>query len=190
MENWKGAALSLILRCQEQTWLCDQLQPPNEQTSDHAKMTYLQNAARATKELRSTQATGSQLALASGAAPTCKDYEALLKSAAPTYDRAHAPEKHQPTSSAERAGIWDANVAESFKRTAGHEGPFRPSDWEYKGSRHSVFVEWENGEIASEPLSVFGRDDPATCAACAHENGLLDEEGWRQFKNVAKREIL
>jgi hypothetical protein len=34
--------------------------------------------------------------------------------AASTYDRAHAPVKHQPTRSAERTDIWDANVTESF----------------------------------------------------------------------------
>jgi hypothetical protein len=43
-----------------------------------------------------------------------KDYEALLKSAAFTYDRDHAPAKHQPTRSAKRMDIWDANVTKSF----------------------------------------------------------------------------
>jgi hypothetical protein len=45
-----------------------------------------------------------------------KDYEALLKLAASTYDRAHAPAKRQPTRSAERMDIWDANVTESFHK--------------------------------------------------------------------------
>jgi hypothetical protein len=31
-----------------------------------------------------------------------------------TYNQAHAPAKHQPTRSAERTDIWDANVTESF----------------------------------------------------------------------------
>jgi hypothetical protein len=78
-------------------------------------MIYLQNAVYAIKELRLVQTTGSQLALANGTVPMYnKDYEALLKSAASTYDRAHAPAKHQPTRSAERTDIWDANVTESF----------------------------------------------------------------------------
>jgi hypothetical protein len=34
VENWKGTTLSFILHYQEQIWLYDQLQPPNEQTSD------------------------------------------------------------------------------------------------------------------------------------------------------------
>jgi hypothetical protein len=77
-------------------------------------MIYLQNAVYVIKELRSVQTTGSQLALANGTVPTYKDYKALLKLAASTYDRAHAPAKHQPTRSAECMDIWDANVAESF----------------------------------------------------------------------------
>jgi hypothetical protein len=82
MENCKGTTLSFILHYQEQIRLYDQLQPPNEQTSDHTKMIYLQNAVYAIEELRSVQTTGSQLALANGTVPTYKDYEALLKSAA------------------------------------------------------------------------------------------------------------
>jgi hypothetical protein len=114
VENWKGTALSFILHYQEQIRLYDQLQPPNEQTSDHVKMIYLQNAVYAIEELSLVQTTGSQLALANGTVPTYKDYEALLKSVASTYDRAHAPAKHQLTRSAKRMDIWDANITKSF----------------------------------------------------------------------------
>jgi hypothetical protein len=31
----------------------------------------------------------------------------------------------------------------------------------------------------SEPLNIFGKDDPVTCAVYACEHGLLDEEGWK-----------
>jgi hypothetical protein len=78
-------------------------------------MIYLQNAVYAIEELRSVQTTGSQLALANSTVPTYKDYEALLNvGAGSTYNRAHAPAKHQPTRSAKRTDIWDANVNESF----------------------------------------------------------------------------
>jgi hypothetical protein len=76
LENWKGTMLSFILHYQEQIQLYDQLQPPNEHTSDHAKMIYLQNAVYAIEELRSVQTTGSEKALANGTVPTYKDYEA------------------------------------------------------------------------------------------------------------------
>jgi hypothetical protein len=45
-----------------------------------------------------------------------KDYEALLKLVASTYDRAHAPAERQPTRSVERMDIWDANVTKSFHK--------------------------------------------------------------------------
>jgi hypothetical protein len=79
-------------------------------------MIYLQNAVYVIEELRSVQTTGSQLALANGTVPTYKDYKALLKSVASTYDQAHAPAKRQPTRSAKRTDIWDANVTESFHK--------------------------------------------------------------------------
>jgi hypothetical protein len=63
----------------------------------------------------------------------------------------------------------DSNGFWNFKHIVSHEGPFRASDPEYKGSRYNVLielengeitseplVEWENGEIMSEPLSIFG----------------------------------
>jgi hypothetical protein len=80
-------------------------------------MIYLQNAVYAIEELRSVQTTGSQLALANGTIPMYKDYKALIKLAASTYNQAHAPAKHQPTRSAERTDIWDANVTKSFHET-------------------------------------------------------------------------
>jgi hypothetical protein len=82
----------------------------------------------------------------------------------------------------------DGNGFWNFKRIVGHEGPFRASDPEYKGSRYNVLVEWENGEITSEPLNIFGKDDPVTCAVYACEHGLLEEEGWKRFKGIARRE--
>jgi hypothetical protein len=82
----------------------------------------------------------------------------------------------------------DGNGFWNFKHIVSHEGPFRTSDPEYKGSRYNVLVEWENGEITSEPLNILGKDDPVTCAVYAREHGLLEEEGWKQFKGIAKRE--
>jgi hypothetical protein len=73
----------------------------------------------------------------------------------------------------------DGNGFWNFKHIVSHEGPFRTSDPEYKGSKYKVLVELENGEITSEPLNIFGKDDPVTCAVYACEHGLLEEEGWK-----------
>jgi hypothetical protein len=58
----------------------------------------------------------------------------------------------------------------------------------HKGSRYNVLVEWENGEIMSEPLNIFGKDNPVTCAVYARKHGQLEEEGWKRFKGIAKCE--
>ena len=48
-------------------------------------------------------------------------------------------------------------------------------------------MEWENGEITAEPLSIIAADDPITCATYAKDNGLLDTPGWKRFKRLAMR---
>jgi hypothetical protein len=82
----------------------------------------------------------------------------------------------------------DGNGLWNFKHIVEHEGPFRTSDPEYKGSRYNVLIDWENGEITCEPLNIFGKDDPVTCTVYACEHRLLEEEGWKRFKGIAKRE--
>jgi hypothetical protein len=46
----------------------------------------------------------------------------------------------------------------------GHQGPLLWHDKDYNGSRFNVLVEWENGEITTEPLLVIAADDPVACA--------------------------
>jgi hypothetical protein len=75
-----------------------------------------------------------------------------------------------------------------FKRIVGHQGPLLRHNTDYNGSKFNVLVEWENGEITMEPLSVIAADDPVTCTVYAREKDLLDVEGWKQFWNLAKRE--
>jgi hypothetical protein len=49
-------------------------------------------------------------------------------------------------------------------------------------------IEWENGEITSEPLAVIAADDPVTCALYAKENDLLELDAWKRFKPIARRQ--
>ena len=80
------------------------------------------------------------------------------------------------------------SVLWKFNRITAHEGPLTRTHPSYKGSKYNVLVEWENGEITSEPLSIIAVDDPVSCAIYAKENGLLETEGWKRFKGIAKRE--
>ena len=75
-----------------------------------------------------------------------------------------------------------------FHQIISHQGPILPNHPEYKGSQYNLMIEWENGEITNEPLSVIAADDPVTCAIYARDNGLLDKPGWKRFKDIAKRE--
>jgi hypothetical protein len=74
-----------------------------------------------------------------------------------------------------------------FQCIVGHQGPLLRHDKDYNGSRFNVLVERENGEITTEPLSVIAADDHVTCAVYAREHDLLDVEGWKCFRNLAKR---
>ncbi len=81
----------------------------------------------------------------------------------------------------------ESDIVWKFKRITGHEGPLSKSHPNYNGSKYNVLIEWENGEVASEPLSVIIKDDPVTVALYAKDKGLLDTEGWKRVKNIAKR---
>ena len=42
-------------------------------------------------------------------------------------------------------------------------------------------VEWENGEVTTEPLSIMAADAPVVCAKYARDNGLLNTDGWKHL---------
>jgi hypothetical protein len=69
------------------------------------------------------------------------------------------------------------DVVWKFKRITSHQGPLTPKHSNYTGSTYSIMVEWENGETTMEPLQIIAKDDPATCAVYAKDNGSLDTPG-------------
>ena len=75
-----------------------------------------------------------------------------------------------------------------FRAIIGHQGPLLASEPDWKGSKYNVQVEWENGEIIFEPLSIIAADDRATFAAYAKENDLLALEGGHRFRSLAKKD--
>jgi hypothetical protein len=76
----------------------------------------------------------------------------------------------------------------NFWHIVSHKGPLTREHPDYKGSSYNVKVEWENGEITSEPLNVIATNDLVTCVIYARENALLDLLGWKRFKSIAKQE--
>ena len=75
-----------------------------------------------------------------------------------------------------------------FKKITAHEGPLIKTHPQYKGSFYNIMVEWDTGEITSEPLAIIAADDPVSCALYAKRNGLLSTPGWIRFKCLAKCE--
>jgi hypothetical protein len=75
-----------------------------------------------------------------------------------------------------------------FKAIKDHQGPLRQSDDDYKGSRWNVQIVWENGETTWEPLGIIGKSDPVTCAIYGKENNLLEQDGWKCFARLARRQ--
>ena len=80
----------------------------------------------------------------------------------------------------------ESDVVWRFKEIISHEGPLAQNHPNYKGSRYNVNVRWENEEITSEPLKVIAADDPVTLAQYALDKNLLDTDGWKRFRGIAK----
>jgi hypothetical protein len=76
-----------------------------------------------------------------------------------------------------------------FRCITVYQGPLLHYNKYYNGSLYNVMIEWENGKVTAEPLSVIAKDDPFTCAIYARDNNLLELEGWRHFKSIANREL-
>jgi len=75
-----------------------------------------------------------------------------------------------------------------FRHIIAHEGPLKPNDPTYKGSRYNVMIKWEDGKVTSEPLTIIAADDLVTCAIYARENDLLEHKGWKHFKGIARQD--
>jgi hypothetical protein len=75
-----------------------------------------------------------------------------------------------------------------YRKIISHSGPLRQDDPNYNGSSYNVMAQFETGEIKTEPLTVVASTDPVICAIYAKENSLLDTEGWKRFKRIARRQ--
>jgi len=82
----------------------------------------------------------------------------------------------------------DAMIVWRFKSITAHEGPLKPGDPSYNGSKYNVLVNWETGESTFEPLHIIAADDPVTCAVYAKDNDLLNLDGWKCFNPIAKHQ--
>jgi hypothetical protein len=82
----------------------------------------------------------------------------------------------------------DDTIVWKYRCIKAHEGPLQQSHPNYKGSQYNVLIEWENGEVTNEPLTIIAKDDPVTCAIYAKKAGLLELPGWKRFRTIAKQQ--
>ena len=47
------------------------------------------------------------------------------------------------------------DVVWKYRHITAHQGPLSPKHPDYRGSAFNVMIEWENGEITSEPMNVM-----------------------------------
>ena len=81
----------------------------------------------------------------------------------------------------------ETNIVWEFKRIKGHKGPLNHNHPDYKGSSYNVTIEWKNGEISDEPLSIISVDAPIACAKYAKKHNLLQLPGWKRLQPIAKK---
>jgi hypothetical protein len=53
---------------------------------------------------------------------------------------------------------------------------------------YNVLIEWENGEITTKPLTAIAADNPVSCAIYGKKAGILEHDGWKRFKSIAKQQ--
>lgn len=87
-----------------------------------------------------------------------------------------------------RDNCEDKDYVWKFRKILSHQGPLTRRHKNWLGSKYNVEVEWENGEITFESFEEIYIDDPVSLAVYAKNNGMLEVEGWKRLKPLAKRQ--
>ena len=74
----------------------------------------------------------------------------------------------------------DINPMEAFECLSGHQR---------KAGAWQVQVTWSDGSSTWEPPSIILVDDPVSCVRYAKEQDLLNTQGWKRFRQLAKRDV-
>ena len=87
-----------------------------------------------------------------------------------------------------RDSLEDGDRIWKFKQILAHSGPLTHRHPSYKGCSYNLLIEWETGEQTEEPLSNMIADDPVSVALYAKKNNLLDTQGWKQLRRLARKD--
>ena len=71
----------------------------------------------------------------------------------------------------ENGEYWKSHRIMGHEKVDRHHNPY------------NLIIAWENGEISEVPLNLFEHDAPDECALYAKENHLLDEPGWKRYRD-------
>ena len=80
----------------------------------------------------------------------------------------------------------DPDRAWIYKEVTNHQGPLKPHDPRYKGSKWNMKILWEDNSQTWEPLTIIKKYDAVTVATYAEKNGLLNKDGWKSLKRIVK----
>jgi hypothetical protein len=80
----------------------------------------------------------------------------------------------------------DGNTVWKFLKFEAHSGPLTNKDPSYHGSSYNILIRWEDGSCTYEPLTIMDKDTPEMCAQYAIDHNLLNTDGWKQFRCLAK----
>ena len=87
----------------------------------------------------------------------------------------------------ERDNTDDDGTFWKYRRIISHQHTPRGHK-DRDGSEYNVEVEWETGDVTTEPLSFIAEDAKVDLAIYAKANDLLDKPGWIRFRDIAKNE--
>jgi hypothetical protein len=80
----------------------------------------------------------------------------------------------------------DGNTVWKFLKFEAHSGPLTIKDPGYNWSSYNILVRWEDGSCTYEPLTIMAKDSPEMCAQYAIDHNLLNTDGWKEFRCLAK----
>ena len=75
----------------------------------------------------------------------------------------------------------------SFKRILNHQGPLKPTDPRYKGSRWNLLIDWDGHDATWEPRTIIDSSDKISVSEYAAEHNLLSTPGWKKYRNTARQ---
>ena len=87
-------------------------------------------------------------------------------------------------------GVNPSNGGSKETGNVGNEGEILQSTQDITGNKtligFNVVMNNKDYEETWEPMQSIKQSDPLTLAKCTHDNGLIDDQGWRWIKRYTR----